>query len=295
MADEMADEIIPKTALIDAAAGGYIGEVKRLLSSCNGLLNEQDADGWTAATVAARYGYSETLTILLTAGADPEIKTIHGHTALMWAAHNGFVECVQSLLSNGANVNSVSNNGDSSLILAARSKSLRRNTVCELLVGSGADVNIKNSNGKSALDVANEETRGVIAKAAEQNAPKVEVPEIEVPTADKAPTEAKPNETSESEKAETETESTGIKLDTNVESKVEQPGSSCANEVDAWLNANDLGHLRDSFRSQGITTFAISQVVANMLSADKYFSKLGVSKIGDRAKILHYSPLINRD
>jgi ankyrin repeat protein len=61
-------------------------------------------DGWTGLIWASWRGFTETVSVLLAAKADPNITTAGGETALHWASAKGEVEIVNLLMKHGAAV-----------------------------------------------------------------------------------------------------------------------------------------------------------------------------------------------
>ena len=68
----------------DALNASSTGSVDRLL-----LLNQRDAEGWTALHDAAAHGKLEVVQLLLAAGADPFIRDLHHWTARTHAVYYG--------------------------------------------------------------------------------------------------------------------------------------------------------------------------------------------------------------
>ena len=74
-------------------------------------LNEVDKDGSTALMLAARAGHTETVQVLIQAGADLNKANEYGITALMRAAHEGHAETVQALIQAGVDLNKATKDG----------------------------------------------------------------------------------------------------------------------------------------------------------------------------------------
>ena len=90
----------------------------------------QDADGDTALHGAAESGNIEIINLLLTKGADIELKNKAGGTPLMWAAVYGNEQAVRTLIGHGANPNVKDVDGMSALDWAVKNK---RTRVAEIL------------------------------------------------------------------------------------------------------------------------------------------------------------------
>ena len=68
---------------------------------------------------AALHGYTETVRLLLDAGADLEARNVYGFTPLLYAAGNGHTEAVRLLLDAGAAVDARDEGGRTPLRLSA--------------------------------------------------------------------------------------------------------------------------------------------------------------------------------
>ena len=68
------------------------------------LLDRQDLHGATALMYACRQGRINLMTLLLEAGADPNLRDVEGETALMYAVGLNQVELIEILLLHGAEV-----------------------------------------------------------------------------------------------------------------------------------------------------------------------------------------------
>jgi ankyrin repeat protein len=119
--------------------------------------------GTPVLEIAAQNNDPSVLTLLLTKGAKLNARGVYGYTALMRAAGRGNVEAVSLLLKAGADPNvRDALFGETALHKAARSSNRRfgepagaierRKKVARLLLQAGADKNITNSRGRKALD-----------------------------------------------------------------------------------------------------------------------------------------------
>lgn len=125
-------------ALIEAANGGDIAQVRSLLSA-GADSNSRNEKGYTPLMLAAASNYIEIVRLLLDKGADPNLQSVPGYTALMLATAEG------------------------------------HDTVARVLLDCGADVKLKSANGKTALDLArtlkNELLTGMLENAQAMIAP----------------------------------------------------------------------------------------------------------------------------
>jgi ankyrin repeat protein len=90
-------------ALIAAAGGGDVAEIKRLVDS-GANVNAIALDDWTPLTRAADRGRFEAVRLLIESGADVN-KPAGDLYPLFFAADNGHVVVVKLLLENGAKLN----------------------------------------------------------------------------------------------------------------------------------------------------------------------------------------------
>jgi len=103
-----------RDALIAAAGGGYTGIVRSLLQ--HGADSElRDAAGWTGLSLAAYKGQAETVTLLANQ-ADPSRL----NEALLLACFIGHVETISKLLSHGADLNCKSPENLTPLMITAK-------------------------------------------------------------------------------------------------------------------------------------------------------------------------------
>lgn len=110
----------------------------------------RDASGNTPLMLAAVYGDTETMRLLLDRGANANATNNAGATALIRAAFDA--EKVALLLARGADVHARSALGNTALMLAARPWNSR--PAVEMLLRHGADVNATNLFGATALMAA---------------------------------------------------------------------------------------------------------------------------------------------
>lgn len=101
----------------------------------------------TALVLAASYGRTETVQLLIENGANVNAREIDGKTALMMAASHGHTETAKLLIENGADINTKDEDGNTTLMWAAEENT----ETVQLLIENGANVNARNKNGKTAL------------------------------------------------------------------------------------------------------------------------------------------------
>lgn len=117
----------------------------------------------TALHRHARRGKTACVQALLEAGADTELRNIHGMTPLHLAVARGNMECVRALLAAGADLNAPDRHGNTPLMTAF---SHRRLPVFRELLGAGADTTLRDKGGRSITDdIRREAERGAIESA----------------------------------------------------------------------------------------------------------------------------------
>lgn len=94
----------PDSELIRAASKGQTQQVRDLLAHGASVNEKHALTGWTALTAAAFYGFPDTVKVLLDAGADPNVRDLHGGTPLMKAVTVGYSDDRSALLTNKAEV-----------------------------------------------------------------------------------------------------------------------------------------------------------------------------------------------
>uniref|UniRef100_A0A4W5R081 Euchromatic histone-lysine N-methyltransferase 1a n=1 Tax=Hucho hucho TaxID=62062 RepID=A0A4W5R081_9TELE len=142
-------DIKGSTCLHLAAKLGHYDVVQHLLSKASKQVNCQDDGGWTPITWAIEYKHRELVLLLLSRGADVNIRDKEENICLHWAALSGSNDIAQILLDARCDLHAVNVHGDSPLHIAARENQLECVT---LLLSQGADVNLKNREGETPLD-----------------------------------------------------------------------------------------------------------------------------------------------
>ena len=140
------------------SASGKTNELRQLISSA-GWMNVncvEVLERWNQATplfMAAYYGHTEVVQVLLTAGADPDKGNQFGSTPLVMAARGDYTDMVQLLLDGGAQPDT-----DEYVYTALHIATYRGcKEVIQLLLERGADPKKTNSLGMTPLHLATDE------------------------------------------------------------------------------------------------------------------------------------------
>lgn len=131
-------------ALHDAAYYGQLQCVRVLVSAHPDSVNRCTLKHQTALLLAAGWGNTSCVDLLLKHGADPNIANVDGETPLIVACEHIKTATVDLLLRSGVQVNRSSVRGGSALDEACRQGQLE---ICRMLLAAGADVHMKNAYG----------------------------------------------------------------------------------------------------------------------------------------------------
>ncbi|KAK8552862.1 hypothetical protein V6N12_041436 [Hibiscus sabdariffa] len=95
-------------SLLHVAVSSARPEVVKVLSASvdESVVNSTDEEGWGPIHSAASIGNLEIMEILLSKGANVNVKNDGGRTALHYAASKGWLKIAELLISHGAKINS---------------------------------------------------------------------------------------------------------------------------------------------------------------------------------------------
>lgn len=136
----------------DAVKAGKLAQVRKLLTQSENANSICKETGETALEIATETGNIRIISLLLDAGADPNLSH-GGDLPLAVAARSGDLSLLSLLLSRGANANGEGEDGDTALIAAAAAGHLK---VVKALIGAGANPKHQSSHGHSPVIAAAE-------------------------------------------------------------------------------------------------------------------------------------------
>ncbi len=134
----------------DAVVFGELGKVIEMISETPKLINAQDKYGFTALHNVMCEEQMETISFLITNGANLNIKNDQGISPIHLAC---YVENAELLLNSGADINQLDNQGNAPLHNQT-SNGEESQEVIEYLIAKGADKMLKNEDGQLPIDIA---------------------------------------------------------------------------------------------------------------------------------------------
>jgi ankyrin repeat protein len=143
----------PTLAIFAASILGETDRLEPLLSGNRALITAVSTDGWTPLHLAAFFGKTDAVRLLLNKGATVTARSTNDlhNTPLHAAAAGGHSEIVKILLDHGADANARQNSGWAPLHAAALNGDLES---ARALVAAGADLSVRADNNQRPLDLA---------------------------------------------------------------------------------------------------------------------------------------------
>lgn len=160
------EPLLARTAVLDvfeASALGMADRVREQVRLDPALVRGTSGDGWTPLHLAAHFGRSEVMDVLLAAGADVEARSTNAlrNTPLHAAAAGRSKEAVALLVSRNADVTARQHGGWTALHQAAQAGLVE---VARLLLDRGADPSAANDEGLTPLALAREHGHAEVAE-----------------------------------------------------------------------------------------------------------------------------------
>jgi uncharacterized protein len=174
---DFVDLLLARDAEIDLFAAAALGQSERLTTLLNDdsqTANGYSPDGFTPLGLAAYFGHTEVVRVLLASGANVKAvsKNFLGNTPLHTAiagSHNKHglgVPIVEMIIAAGADIDAPDAHGWTPVNLAAHEGVIE---IVELLIARGADVNRPASNGDMPLATALKEGNAEVAALLQQH------------------------------------------------------------------------------------------------------------------------------
>ncbi|MBK0378629.1 ankyrin repeat domain-containing protein [Mucilaginibacter segetis] len=151
------------TNMFEAAAAGKFDTVAHLLYTHPDRIDDHAEDGFTALGLACYFGRFEIARLLVLKGADVNLPSNNGFNVypLHSAVAGNHTDIAEMLISNGANVNVKQTAGVTPLHSAAQNGNTE---LLIMLLEHGAEVNIRMEGGKLPADLAREKGFDEIAE-----------------------------------------------------------------------------------------------------------------------------------
>jgi len=145
--------------LFEAAALGRASRIRELFAGDPALCTAYSPDGYTPLHLAAFFGRTDSVKLLLEHGCDPNsaAHNTRRSTPLHGAASRGHLDTARLLLEAGADANAADIHGDTPLHIAARSHD---DALCALLTSCGADTAVRNAAGATAAQTVSAPSYG---------------------------------------------------------------------------------------------------------------------------------------
>jgi ankyrin repeat protein len=135
---------------------GHVGVVRWLLDH-GASINQRDAHGSTALSLACHKGCLPVVRLLMERGADPTIANGAGTTPLMVASREGHLEVVRSLLGHRSARATLNQGDEDGWTALYRACCWGRGGVAMALLESGADPTIASNDGTTPMAIAKQD------------------------------------------------------------------------------------------------------------------------------------------
>ncbi|GEM65306.1 hypothetical protein SF1_32880 [Sphingobacterium faecium NBRC 15299] len=137
----------------EAVAAGLNNYIEAMINQLPSVVDEISTHGYSALALATHFNKEDTVRILLTHKANPDIPTQNEESLypLQIALLNKNNAISKLIIEAGADVNSMPSNGQTALHLAAQQGNIE---LIVLLLENGARIELKNINNKTASDLA---------------------------------------------------------------------------------------------------------------------------------------------
>ncbi len=120
---------------VEKAMQNKLKEVEQLIEKGVNVNSRNNDDGNTGLHWASSYGFTEMAKLLVSHGADVNLKNMEGNSPLHWAAGQGNTEIVKILVSKGANINA---KGKSNWTPLRWAEAMGHKDIAEILRSAGA-------------------------------------------------------------------------------------------------------------------------------------------------------------
>jgi uncharacterized protein len=143
----------PSLALFAVVLTGDVTGLEAMVSRNRSLVSLLSTDGWTPLHLAAHFGQTDVVRVLLNKGAQVNARSTNAlqNMPLHAAAAGKSVTAAKLLIEHGANVNARQTGGWAPLHAAAQNGDIE---LARVLVENGADINVRADNQQQPLDLA---------------------------------------------------------------------------------------------------------------------------------------------
>ncbi len=143
----------PTLAIFAASIQGDCAQLEALLSANRSLVSAVSTDGWTPLHLAAFFGKTEAVRLLLNKGAQVNMRSTNPmqNMPIHAAAAGRHADVIKLLIDHGASVNARQHGGWTALQAAAQHGDVE---TARVLLANGADVQARAENNQTALDLA---------------------------------------------------------------------------------------------------------------------------------------------